>query len=152
MCEILGLEKTKGSGNRHVKGDGQDDQCLIEHKSSVTGDFTLTYDTMKKLYLQALEQGREPVLTFEIAKEGMWMARRIQQPVPVETSLVKRSILLRPSNFPVFTVFVTLKFATPITNMRWWRIEQIWNGKHPISPRPLKPVISSKGGKKPASS
>jgi hypothetical protein len=151
MCEILGMEKTIGSGSRHVKGDGQDDQCMIEHKSSITGEFTLTYDIMKKLYLQALEQGREPILTFEIAREGMWMVRRTQS-VPVEAPLVKRSILLRPSNLPVFAGFTTLKFATPITNMRWWRIEQIWNGKHPISPRPLKPVINSKSGKKQASS
>lgn len=65
--KVLGGKRTAASGAFWSrKGDVRTEHHLVEHKVTAKKSIRLTTDVLRKIYLEAVMDGREPVLAFHL--------------------------------------------------------------------------------------
>lgn len=72
----LGFEPTRNSGATWIdKGDGQNDHCLCELKSTDNESFSIKQSVLHQLEAQAIEAHKLPVFAFQfINTDEVWVA------------------------------------------------------------------------------
>lgn len=72
----LGFESTRNSGATWIdKGDGQNDHCLCELKSTDHESFSIKQNVLHQLEAQAIEAHKLPVFAFQfINTDEVWVA------------------------------------------------------------------------------
>lgn len=76
VMQRLGFEPTRNSGATWIdKGDGQNDHCLCELKSTDHESFSIKQSVLHQLEAQAIEAHKLPVFAFQfINTDEVWVA------------------------------------------------------------------------------
>ncbi len=72
LAKSVGGRRRYGSGNLWwMKGDVVSDDFLIEHKFSDGKQFALKESTLKKIFEEAIKEGKTPMFVIEFKKYGL---------------------------------------------------------------------------------